>query len=149
MVITDELSNDTMLHQLRCKMNRGVTGRHAVKLGEKKSENKVFICGNHNILKYNKKRNKITYCKYKINSKPLTTGVMYWTFYNSVILFLLKINVYFVECELLCMTITIQVSKGWVSLTHIMADKGLISPEESTYFYQSTQYTHNPPYTII
>lgn len=34
------------------------------------------------------------------------------------------------------MTITIQVSKGWVSLTHIMA-------EQSTCFYQSTQCTHN------
>ena len=39
MVITDELSNDTMLLQLRCKMNRRVKGRHAV-IQEKKKKRK-------------------------------------------------------------------------------------------------------------
>lgn len=36
MVITDELNNDTMLLQLRCKMNREVKDRHALKQGKKK-----------------------------------------------------------------------------------------------------------------
>lgn len=40
MVITDELSNNTMLLQLRCKMNRGVKGRHAVKQ-EKKNKGTI------------------------------------------------------------------------------------------------------------
>lgn len=44
MVITDELSNDTMLLQLRCEMNRGVRGRHAVKWEEKKARiNSSFV----------------------------------------------------------------------------------------------------------
>lgn len=35
MVITDELSKDTTLFQLWCKMNRGIEGRHAVKQDKK------------------------------------------------------------------------------------------------------------------
>lgn len=51
MVLTDELSNDTMLLQLRCKMNRGLKGRHAVKQEKKyKARINSSFCGNHNIL---------------------------------------------------------------------------------------------------
>lgn len=66
---------------------------------------------------------------------------MYWTFYNSVILFLLKIKVYCVERELLGMTITIQVSKGWVSLTHIMA-KRAYKPRTEYFFLIKVLYAH-------
>lgn len=38
MVITDELSNDTMLIQLRCKTNRKVKDRHAVEQKENKNQ---------------------------------------------------------------------------------------------------------------
>lgn len=55
MVITDELSNDTMLIQLRCKTNRKVKDRHAVEQKNKTKTKleKLFICGNHNILIFN------------------------------------------------------------------------------------------------
>lgn len=35
-----------MLLQLRCKMNKGVKGRHAVNRKKNKSYNKIFICEN-------------------------------------------------------------------------------------------------------
>lgn len=67
--------------------------------------------------------------------------MIYWKFYNSVILLLRRINVYFVECEVLGKTITIQVS-SWVSLTHNMAEKGHLCPKQSTHFLQGTQCRH-------
>lgn len=77
MVITDELSNDTMLIQLRCKTNRRVKDRHAFKQKKSKKQKKIFICGNHNILILNisqENKNKITYGKYKINSNLKLQG---------------------------------------------------------------------------
>lgn len=43
MVITDELSNGTMLLKLRCKTNRRVKGRHAIKQEKNKKKNKAKI----------------------------------------------------------------------------------------------------------
>lgn len=43
MVITDELRNDTMLLKLRCKMNRRVKGRHAVKQEKNKQKTKTKL----------------------------------------------------------------------------------------------------------
>lgn len=57
MVITDDLSNDTVLLQLRCKMNRRVKGRHAVK----QDKNKKY--------------------KARINSSFVETTI-YWVIFN-------------------------------------------------------------------
>lgn len=114
-----------------------------MRLNRKKTKTKLeklFICGNHNILIFNispkkKKKNKITYGKYKINSNLKLQGWCTGIFYNIIILFSLKESV--VECELLGMTTTIQVSKGWVSLTHIISERAYKS--RTTYsFWQST-----------
>lgn len=53
MVITDELSNDTTLLQLRCKMGLRVGMLLNRKKKRRKRKNKariIFICGNHIIL---------------------------------------------------------------------------------------------------
>lgn len=77
-----------------------------------------------NIGQKEKKQNKITYCKYKIfkiqtfdyrGDGLKSLQLSYFVFaYDKCIL---KVNPW------VCMTISIQVSKGWISLTHIMAER--------------------------
>lgn len=58
--------------------------------------------------------------------------------YNIIMLSLLKISLYFVEVKLFGMTIIIQVSKTWVSLTHIISERASESRRE----YSFSQYFH-------
>lgn len=71
MVITDEFSNNTMLIQLRCLINRRNKGTHVEQKKNPTVEITIQLLFN---ISQKKEKKKITYSKYKTNSKLKLQG---------------------------------------------------------------------------